>query len=155
MPGKMISDLKVKDAYQLLVEKPSTVTAGASLEEVLRAIVADHKTRHVYVVNKDGGLIGSIKLSGVIEYMFPESLFDTAIDINRESLVHFKKSLVAMDIMNRTPSYVTTEASLQEAVEIMKKRNIGELPVVDSQNRLIGEINILEVITSYLNTENT
>jgi CBS domain-containing protein len=44
------------------------------------------------------------------------------------------------DIMTRDPSCVTADATVREAAQVMKRENVGIVPVVDGQNerRLVG-----------------
>lgn len=150
MPEVLLSKILVSDVYKLIVNNPSVIKVSAYFEEVLLKMIENHKTRHVYVVNDDLILKGSIKFSNVIEYMFPYSAFGYSVDIKKEGLLFYQKSIIAADVMNSKPSFVYEDTSLQEAVQIMNEKKIGELPVVDKYNHLIGEINLLEVITYYV-----
>jgi len=46
------------------------------------------------------------------------------------------------DIMTRDPSSVTADATVREAAQVMKRENVGIVPVVDAQNerRLVGVV---------------
>jgi len=46
------------------------------------------------------------------------------------------------DIMTRDPSSVTADATVREAAQVMKRENVGIVPVVDGQNerRLVGVV---------------
>ena len=48
--------------------------------------------------------------------------------------------------MTADPVQVTVGASLAEAVEALKARKISELPVVDRGGRLVGLIDLTDVI---------
>ena len=154
MPEILLSDVLVKDVCRLIVKDASTVKPNSSIDEVLKKIIEDHKTRHVYVVDDSNKLLGSIKFSGVIEYMFPFSSYGQKIDLNKEGLLNYKKSLIANDIMNNNPTFAKEDDKMPYIVELMNDKNISELPVVDSENRVVGEINFLEIVTYYLSIEN-
>lgn len=49
------------------------------------------------------------------------------------------------DFMTRNPKYVTSDALAAEALSILKKFSIGELPVVDSEMRPIGVVNLKDI----------
>ncbi|MGE5732146.1 MAG: CBS domain-containing protein [Gemmatimonas sp.] len=46
------------------------------------------------------------------------------------------------EIMTRDPSSVTADATVREAAQVMKRENVGIVPVVDAQNerRLVGVV---------------
>ncbi len=113
-------------------------------------MIEDPKTRHVYVVDKNKHIIGSIKLSDIREDMFPFSVFDTKVDITKQGLINYKKSLLACDIMSYNFEYVYEESKLPDVFRIMHEEGINELPVVNSQLEIIGEINFFEIILYYL-----
>ena len=47
--------------------------------------------------------------------------------------------------MSRDPIYISPEASIQEAIELMKTHSIRHLPVVDGQERLVGWVSDTEL----------
>lgn len=51
-----------------------------------------------------------------------------------------EKQMKIQDIMTRDPSSVTPDASVREAAQIMKREDVGVVPVVDGehQRRLVG-----------------
>lgn len=50
------------------------------------------------------------------------------------------------EVMTHKPATIQADASLQDAVDLLKARKLSELPVVDRQNRLAGLIDITDVI---------
>ncbi|QDV15552.1 Arabinose 5-phosphate isomerase KdsD [Gimesia panareensis] len=50
------------------------------------------------------------------------------------------------EVMTHKPTTIQADASLQDAVDLLKARKLSELPVVDRQNRLAGLIDITDVI---------
>jgi CBS domain-containing protein len=90
---KHIADRKVGDVRHLVVPNASTVRPDQSVDDLLRIMIDDPCTRHVYVVD--------------------------------------------------------------EMARILLREKITELPVVDADHRLVGQINMYEVIAGHLNdTEN-
>ena len=73
-----------------------------------------------------------------------ERLLDVLLSLEAEN---------ARDIMNSTPSFVYEETPVTEAVELMVAEQVNELPVVNSQRQVMGEINFLEIISAYLKAE--
>ena len=48
--------------------------------------------------------------------------------------------------MIRKPTTIQDDASLEEAIELLKARKLSELPVVDRGQHLVGLIDITDVI---------
>jgi len=49
--------------------------------------------------------------------------------------------------MNFNPNFVYPETKLSKMIEIMIKENVDELPVLDKEMKVIGEVNSLEIIS--------
>jgi len=52
--------------------------------------------------------------------------------------------------MNTKPGFVQSDTSVNETVKIMIEETVNELPVVDNEHRVIGDINFLEIIAAYI-----
>jgi nitrogen PTS system EIIA component len=65
-----------------------------------------------------------------------------------ESGVMVQNELLARDIMRRPVISVRREATLKEVANLMYKHRISGMPVVDEQNRLVGEISERELLAA-------
>ncbi len=146
-----LATTKVRDVRNLLVKVPTTVKASASTTEVLESIIADTRTRHVYVVDDSNRLIGSIRLNDVVNFLFPwVAAFE---DRYSSDVLEYDKMFgakTAEDIMRTDPLYVYETDSLEDVAKVMMENKINELPVVDGRGALIGQINMYEIIEAYL-----
>jgi arabinose-5-phosphate isomerase len=64
-------------------------------------------------------------------------------------LFHKAKSFAdrsVCEVMTRSPKRVLAEARVNDALQIMRKHSIDELPVVDAQDRLVGMIDIQDLL---------
>ena len=50
------------------------------------------------------------------------------------------------EVMTRDPKRIGAEARVMDAVELMRKYSIDELPVVDADDRLVGLIDIQDLL---------
>jgi arabinose-5-phosphate isomerase len=50
------------------------------------------------------------------------------------------------EVMTRSPKFVQQDALAVDALELMRQHAIDELPVVDDQGRLVGMIDIQDLI---------
>jgi CBS domain-containing protein len=56
----------------------------------------------------------------------------------------------ASDIMTRNPRCCLPSHSLKDVARIMLEENVGEVPVVDRQNKLIGIITDRDIVTRFV-----
>jgi CBS domain-containing protein len=147
-----LANLLIKDIRHLLVVNPASVTVETPLRKLLVEMINDVRTRQVYVVDGDNRLLGVVRMGSVVEYLFP---FDAIIEHDKQLLYDLyipKKIDVknAADIMTSPPLRVTEETTLGEMAGILMDEGINELPVVDKQERLIGQVNMYETIKAFL-----
>lgn len=152
MPERKLSKVYVKDISDLIVKDPSTISPEASLDDLLAKVIENPVTRHVYVIDDNKVLIGSVRLNNIIEYLFP---FTTIAAQKYRTLVSLDPFVriepkVIRDIMNGAPAFVFENTPLSEMVSIMMREKINELPVVNRKRQIIGEVNTLEIIDYYL-----
>ncbi len=150
MAERLIGDKRVRDVAKLIVENAAVISPDAPLEELLAKIVEDPRTRHVYIVDKDGVLLGSVRLNAILRQLFP---YITSVSPGHERLLDVLASFEAgrvKDIMNADPSFVHEGSTVTETVDLMITEQVNELPVVDNQRRVMGEVNFLEIISAYL-----
>ena len=70
------------------------------------------------------------------------------------TFLEFSTAKTASDIMNANPSYVFEDSALGDLVRLMIDEAINEIPVLNRDKKVVGEANILEIITHYLKSEN-
>ncbi len=137
----------VRDVRNLVTITPSTVHEEEPLLSVAEKIVSEPKTQSVYVVDDDGKLKGIIPVMELIQYLYFS-------DIPQEYILYrfpviLSSQARARDIM-LPPVYVRDEDKLSEALIHVFKNNLRELPVVDEDMHVIGDLNILELIIAWI-----
>ncbi len=138
--------MKVKFVRKLITQEASTVRRDAGAMEIAKAIVADPKTRSVYVVDSDNKFLGIIPVINFTQYLFYEYVPD--------EFLYYKaikplEDITAEDIM-LPPVYVKENDDLRLAFQKMFSENLKELPVVDDEMHVIGDLNILELVTAWI-----
>jgi len=139
----MVQNVKIKDVRMLITPNPGFVWKDASIAAVAKAMIANPDLKTVYVVDEELRLAGVVTLRTLIKYEF--------MDIAPRAFEYFdaiefigKKS--AGDIMVPA-SYVKDEDTLMTAFSRMYENDLAELAVVDDDMRLIGNIDMLELLT--------
>ncbi len=146
---RKIRSIPVRDVKQLLVAEPATVQEEDPMELVMSKMLQDPTTRSVYVLDGESRVVGSIRLSAVVEYIFPYDKFWKADDYADFWSVLFRDS--ASEFMVRDFRFVYDDTPIADMVDIVIREGLEELPVVDHDMKILGEVNIMEVI-AYFNT---
>lgn len=149
----LLGDILVNDIDHLLVPNPASVSAHASMKDVLEKMTEDLRTRQVYVVDSENCLVGTVRMHSVVEYLFP---YDAILELNKSLYSAYLPKMgakTAADLMISPAVRVTKETTLGDMAGLLMKEGISELPVVDEKEHLIGQVNMYEVITAYLSIE--
>ena len=154
MKAQRLAELRVRDIRHLLVDEPSWVGPAVSIRAVMEKMIADLRTRWVYVVDDEHRLIGAISMNSIVEYLFPlEAIIEHSFPLYE---VYFPKvgALTAHDLMDASTPRITEETSLADMADLLMQHQVNELPVVNDQGVLIGQVNVYEVIRAYLGADN-
>jgi len=122
---------------------PFFVEKNASTDDIAKMLIANPCLKSVYVIDENLKLIGRVTLKNLIKHEFinliPSSFeyFDA---------LEFNGIKNASEIMNY-PIFVKDEDSLKTAFIKMYKNDLDELPVVDKNFHLIGNIDLIELLT--------
>lgn len=146
--GKRFEDLKVEDVYQLVSTSPSKVQKNARTHEVLSAMLEHPTSRKVYVIDVEGNLAGVIRTETLLKLIgFRVGRQNPAL-----SFVHMLKDLQkesAESVMEKARP-VKRGTSLKDALDLMVEDHVDDLPVVDDDYKLIGELMTLELLQAAL-----
>ncbi len=145
-----LSKIQISEIKDLIIKDPTIIYEDTKIKEIMSAIIKDIRSRHAYVVNDSGKLIGSIRTNSVIQYLFPTIFLEENQSLQISSYLEFSNAKIAKDIMNRNPHYVYKHTKVKKLIKIMISEKINEVPVVDENIKLIGEVNIMEIIAKWL-----
>jgi CBS-domain-containing membrane protein len=136
-----------KKVHELMIDKSVTVSEDEEIAEVVNKVTKDCETLLACVIDKKDRLIGIItprellKAAEVGEYGNVRHPFFSG----REAL-HLLSSEHARDIMS-APVSVKPDDEVQMAIDLMLGSNLYEVPVVDKDGKVVGEINFLGIIS--------
>jgi len=139
----MVESVKIKDMRMLVTSYSGFVNKQASLDDIAKMFIADPGLKSIYVVDDEQKLVGRITLKKLIKHEFmnliPSSFeyFDALEFIGDKS---------AQELMI-PPYYVKDNDTLKTAFVKMYENNLEELPVVDDDIHLIGNIDLIELLT--------
>jgi arabinose-5-phosphate isomerase len=107
---------------------PQTATLGACYEAIL---AAPRRAGAAAVVDVDGKLVGIITHGDFFR------LFQSP---------HRSAECPVSEVMTRSPKRIGVDARVNDALQLMRKHAIDELPVVDDEARLVGLIDIQDLL---------
>lgn len=141
-----VSDLRARG----LLDPFSVVRTDARFEELVRAIESRPLVRTVAVTDDDGGLTGIIPMRVFYGALFADVYPGAAMaDVTSfESALQFGDHMVhpnAGEIMLEAESVSLTD-TLHDAFIALHRSGQAGLPVVDSENRPVGYLDLLAIL---------
>jgi CBS domain-containing protein len=143
MEKKFIETL-VGDVYEQIVKKPSVVRRDSKIKEVIESMLQNPLSRKVYVVDADGKLLGMVNTETVLRLIgYRVGVRELGgLSFYRFMRDMFKEEVSTLIAPTRS---VTRDTKLTEALDTMIREHVNDLPVVDADGRLIGELVSLEL----------
>lgn len=123
---------------------PYTVSLDQSVSQVLD-IMSASKVHRLPVVDKSGKLLGLITESLIANAQPSSSSSLSVYEIN-----YLLNKLSIKDIMVKDVITIGPDALLEEAATLMRKRDIGCLPVTDDKNCVIGIITHNDIFDAFI-----
>ncbi len=127
-----------------MVSGPITIGPDQSVSEAID-LMSENGLHRLPVVDKNGKLAGLIT-EGVITSNTPNN--STSLSVFE--LNYLLNKLTIKDIMIKDVITIGKDALLEEAATILRKNDIGCLPVVDEDNTLIGIITHNDIFTAFI-----
>ena len=147
---RSLASLKVRDIEHLLVVEPAWVLESASVDAVMEKMIADLRTRWIYIVDQDRRLLGGVPMNALIEILFPLEAIIERPDSLYEAYFPRVSANTAGELMLAPIPSVSIDTPLEKLADLLLSNRINEVPVVDSNNVLTCEVNVSEVIKAYL-----
>lgn len=134
--------MKVGDCYKQYTDQAYTVSPRDKLDRIIMILSENPVSRLLSVVDGEGRLAGIIRMMDVLAAV--------GLKYHQEaSLLKARTAgqLRAEDIM-RAPVSVKLADTLDDALEKAVRHSVNELPVVDGEDRVIGELNSFEILAN-------
>jgi len=134
----------VKDICNLIVKDATTIKSNEKVGVLFKKMIEDPRTRHVYVLDNVGKLVGSVRLNDLVDLILPY-LQNLDNDMFDKFTSNFSEKLVS-DIMIKDYLYLKNDTKLSDMISIMLEYRVNELPIIDDNEKVSGEVNFLEFI---------
>src|SRR5208283_2288721 len=112
-----------------------------------KALLEKYHIRHLPVVQDDNTLIGVVTDRDVRSALPSPLLIEQETDKEKEQISKIR----VKDIMTKNPIVISPTNTLEDALLLMQKVNVGAFPVVDQQNKLQGIISIRDLMRAFIN----
>ena len=148
----------VGEIRKYITEKPAYVHQNDSIHSVIRKFVENPVIRAVYVIDDEHKLQGIITIREILKRI--------SVDFYSLSFIYSEPSFTgynimgtisqskASDIMNTEIYYVEDNDTIEKAFNIMFQNDAGEIPVVEKDLKLIGDLNVIELLVLWDKKQN-
>jgi acetoin utilization protein AcuB len=146
--GPVRKDRKAAKVKERMTRHPATVKPDDALKDAMGTMEKGH-FRHLPVVDENGKLIGMLT-DRDIRLIRPSLAFVTQEDASVQLWSIAVQQAAVFD-----PIKVHPETTLKEAADLMLRWQIGGLPVVNDQERLVGMITYTDILREFVGREET
>ncbi|OIP46481.1 MAG: hypothetical protein AUK28_07145 [Desulfobacterales bacterium CG2_30_60_27] len=121
-----------------------TIPPGTLLAEA-RQLLQEHHFRHLPVVDDEGHLMGMVT-DRDLRSALPSSVLADEEDSKRATQLG---ETTVREIMSHPHYFLTSISTLDDALYLFDKTNVGALPVIASDNRVTGILAIKNLLSAY------
>jgi len=153
-----MKETKVKEIRRLITIEPAVVLEDEQLDNVIRMFIDNPIIRAVYVIDGRERLQGIITMQDILKKVSID--FSSMASIYSESnfsgykIASSSTKSLARDLMDPEIYYVHDDDPIEKAFNLLFSNNAGEIPVVDKGERLIGDLNIIELLVLWQQNHN-
>lgn len=127
-----------------MTKNPYTVSLNQSVSQVLD-IMSASKVHRLPVVDKAGKLLGLIT-----ESLIASATPSTSSSLSVYEINYLLNKLSIKDVMVTNVFTISPDALLEEAATLMRKNDIGCLPVIDGDNCVVGIITHNDIFDAFI-----
>lgn len=135
----------VRDVRDAWVERPNVARVGEPISRAIELLQANPESRMVYVVDAADVLVGVVSWRSVLQATKARL---GAREPGIFSLVqHFRKLMPErVEQIMRRPSPIREDTPVTQALLLMDETHQNDLPIVDEQGKLVGELNGMHIM---------
>jgi CBS domain-containing protein len=143
--NKRFTDLIVSDVADKLIVEPSTVSQDANIKRLIDVMLEDPVARKVYVVNPEGKLVGMVTTETILRLIG----YRVGVRTGTLSFYKFLRDTLKEEVRDvmESPISIKAESKLTDALLKMLEEHMNDIPVVDDEGRIVGELNSLELFS--------
>jgi len=141
-------ELNVKDIMKNINSGIPLVEKNADITCILSVL---NKKKHVWVVDSKETLhiLGVITESDTLMLFSPPYTPMQSFDKPTLQSLQYGLSATAEEIMSKNPIKISPEEKIKDIIIMMKQHKVKQMPVVDENNKLLGEVTLHHFIDKY------
>ena len=131
------------------ITNPLTVLENDNIEYIADKFLSSPINRTIYVVDNNSKFLGYITVKNFLKIILLDMIdYSVYKDISQEAYIYGKLGNIskAKDIMIEEDIFVYDNDNLEKVISIMHNFSLQELPVINKDRTLIGDLNIHEII---------
>ncbi len=119
------------------------INEHALMGEIVESMIRFGHSRILYVVDDEGRLLGTISLGNLVRNVFPRS---------HRPQIHPRRLMAAITmenarhIMQAHCVSARMDEEIENVLQRMIKANVKEIAILDEGNKVVGDINILDLL---------
>ncbi len=117
----------------LMIKDPITISDRTSVQEAIH-LMKENSIRHLPVVESSKKLVGWVTLADMKQALLPAVV----------------TGLSVADLMIKNPVTMHPDADVETAAQIIFQRKIGGIPVVDSNDTVVGVITVTDILGAFI-----
>ena len=132
---------------EVMVKDPITLNIDDSLNSAAQTF-QQKNIRHLPVVNSQGVILGILSQRDLNSVASPQRGPDGGFSYDASKLAQYiLKQHVIQKVITLSP-----EDTLDKALELMTDKKIGCIPIVDSDDRVVGIVTVIDMLKLFLET---
>ncbi|MDD1748068.1 MAG: CBS domain-containing protein [Methanomassiliicoccales archaeon] len=144
-PDKRVGELTVGELGELAIWMPPTVQKSATIGHALDALLSNRRSMKVYVIDVEGNLVGVVTSDSLMKLLATETSTKQSDSYHLTELSgQIMEEGVERAMLRPRP--IKADALLKEAISTMKEEHLADLPIVDDDYKLVGELVGLELL---------
>jgi len=143
----------VKDVFRTRGTHCIIVDEEEPFKEIITLFTRKSHYRDIFVVNKRKKLIGIISRSDLLNWArFKLGIGTEGHTPSIDEIQRFVFSTTAKDVMNKETHniHVSPEDSIITAMDIMVSSDLIDIPVIDKEGKILGDITLTEIMLHLL-----
>jgi CBS domain-containing protein len=152
--------LMSKTVADVMTANPAVVQPETPLKEAIK-LLAQKKISGLPVVNQEGKLVGVLSEADLMwqetgvdpppYFMFLDSVIYLQNPAQYDKELHKALGQTVGEVMSDRAISITGDRPLREAAQLMHRREIRRLPVIDQDNKVIGIITRGDIVRTMAN----
>lgn len=132
-------------------EAPATVSEDVDIVDIVHVFINNPVLHHICVVNSEGRLRGLINRKRIFKGIFSHHV---TAQSRVSNLLRFLTAETSGEIMVTHVVTALEEDNIDDVIRNMIDHNIREIPIMDTEGRVIGFITLLQIMKEWAAEQN-